>query len=97
MRSTSAKKAANRNIRSIEKDELREDDVIAETIVEDEKTEEKENENGEKETVVVSPRTERYKINKRPSLMNDIHPLWTKHPNDCTDEEIQGILQKCFP
>ena len=81
---------------TIEKDELREDDVIAETIVEDEKTEEKENENGEKETVVVSPRKERYKINKRPSLMNDIHPLWTKHPNDCTDEEYKEFYRSVF-
>ena len=91
-----SKEGGEQEYQTIEKDELREDDVIAETIVEDEKTEEKENENGEKETVVVSPRTERYKINKRPSLMNDIHPLWTKHPNDCTDEEYKEFYRSVF-
>ncbi len=91
-----SKEGGEQEYQTIEKDELREDDVIAETIVEEEKTEEKENENGEKETVVVSPRTERYKINKRPSLMNDIHPLWTKHPNDCTDEEYKEFYRSVF-
>ncbi len=91
-----SKEGGEQEYQTIEKDELCEDDVIAETIVEDEKTEEKENENGEKETVVVSPRKERYKINKRPSLMNDIHPLWTKHPNDCTDEEYKEFYRSVF-
>ena len=91
-----SKEGGEQEYQTIEKDELREDDVIAETIVEDEKTEEKEKENGEKETVVVSPRKERYKINKRPSLMNDIHPLWTKHPNDCTDEEYKEFYRSVF-
>ena len=91
-----SKEGGEQEYQTIEKDELRGDDVIAETIVEDEKTEEKENENGEKETVVVSPRKERYKINKRPSLMNDIHPLWTKHPNDCTDEEYKEFYRSVF-
>ena len=91
-----SKEGGEQEYQTIEKDELRDDDVIAETIVEDEKTEDKENENGEKETVVVSPRKERYKINKRPSLMNDIHPLWTKHPNDCTDEEYKEFYRSVF-
>ena len=91
-----SKEGGEQEYQTIEIDELREDDVIAETIVEDEKTEEKENENGEKETVVVSPRKERYKINKRPSLMNEIHPLWTKHPNDCTDEEYKEFYRSVF-
>ena len=91
-----SKEGGEQEYQTIEKDELREDDVIAETIVEDEKTEEKENEKGEKETVVVSPRKERYKINKRPSLMNDIHPLWTKHPNECTDDEYKEFYRSVF-
>ena len=91
-----SKEGGEQEYQTIEKDELRDDDVIAETIVEDEKTEEKENEKGEKETVVVSPRKEKYKINKRPSLMNDIHPLWTKHPNDCTDEEYKEFYRNVF-
>ena len=70
--------------------------MIAETIVDPEKTEEKENENGEKETVVVTPEKTRYKINKRPALMNEIHPLWTKHPNECEEEEYKAFYRKVF-
>ena len=81
---------------TIEKDDLREDDVIIETIVEEEKTEERENEDGEKETFVVSPKKERYKIARRPELLNETHPLWTKHPNDCTEEEYKEFFIKVF-
>ena len=28
--------------------------------------------------------------------INDIHPLWTKHPNDCTDEEYREFYRKVF-
>ncbi len=90
------KEGGEQEYETIEKDDLRDDDVISETIVEEEKTEEKENENGEKETVVVSPRKEKYKINKRPSLVNDPHPLWTKNPNDCTDEEYKEFYRNVF-
>ena len=48
------------------KDQLTDKDTVIETIVEEAKTEEKENENGEKETVEVSPAKEEYKILKRP-------------------------------
>ena len=27
------------------------------------------------------------KIRKRPELINETQPLWTKHPNECTKEE----------
>lgn len=91
-----SKQGGEQEYQTIEKDELRDDDVIAETIVEEEKTEEKENENGEKEVVVVSPRKEKYKINRRPSLMNETHPLWTKHPNDCTEEEYKEFYRNVF-
>ncbi len=81
---------------TIEKDELTEKDTIVETIVEEAKTEEKENENGEKEVVEVSPATEKYKILKRPVTLNDVSPLWNKHPNDCTEEEYKEFYRKVF-
>ena len=71
-------------------------DVVVETIIEEAKTEEKENENGEKEIVEVSPRTEKLKILKRPVPINDIHPLWTKHPNECTEEEYKKFYRTVF-
>ncbi len=81
---------------TIEKDELTEKDTIVETIVEEAKTEEKENENGEKEVVEVSPATEKYKILKRPVALNDVSPLWNKHPNECTEEEYKEFYRKVF-
>ncbi len=77
-------------------DEVTEKDTVIETIVEEAKFEEKENEDGEKEQVEVSPRTEKAKILKRPVALNDTHPLWTKHPNDCTDEEYKAFYRKVF-
>ncbi len=67
-----------------------------ETILEEAKTEEKENENGEKEVVEVSPAREKYKILRRPVAVNDINPLWNKHPNECTEEEYKSFYRKVF-
>ena len=71
-------------------------DTVIETIIEEAKTEEKENENGEKEVVEVSPRTEKLKILKRPVPINDPHPLWTKHPNECSDEDYKEFYRNVF-
>ena len=80
----------------IEKDDLRDTDTIIETVVEDAKTEEIEDEDGNKKTVETKPASERYKIKKRPVPLNDIHPLWTKHPNECTDDEYKDFYRKVF-
>jgi molecular chaperone HtpG len=87
---------AEQQYETIDESELREDDVIVERIHEEAKTEEKENENGEKEVVEISPARDRVKINKRPVSLSDTHPLWTKHPNDCTDEEYKEFYRKVF-
>ena len=89
-----SKENAEQEYETIDESELREDDVVVEHIHEDAKTEEKENENGEKEVVEVSPARERVKINKRPISLSDIHPLWMKHPNECTDEEYKAFYRK---
>ena len=81
---------------TIEESELRDDDVVIEHIHEDAKTEEKENENGEKEIIEVSPAKEMVKIQKRPVALNDIHPLWTKHPNECSEDEYKDFYRKVF-
>ena len=87
---------AEQEYETIDEADLREDDVIVERIHEDAKTEEKENENGEKEVVEVSPAKDRVKINKRPVSLSDTHPLWTKQPKDCTDEEYKEFYRKVF-
>ncbi len=90
------KEHAEEEYETIPADEVTEKDKVIETIIEEAKFEEKENEDGAKEQVEVSPRTEKAKIVKRPVALNDIHPLWTKHPNDCTDEDYKAFYRKVF-
>ena len=81
---------------TIEKDELTHKDTVVETVIEPAKTEEKEKEDGTKETVEVEPSREKYKILKRPVALNDTDPLWNKHPNECTDEQYKDFYRKVF-
>ena len=39
---------------------------------------------------------QKLKIRKRPELLNETHPLWTKHPNECTKEEYLEFYRKVF-
>ncbi len=91
-----SKANAEQEYETIDETELRDDDVVVEHIHEDAKTEEKENENGEKEIVEISPAKDKVKINKRPVSLSDTNPLWMKHPNDCTDEEYKAFYRKVF-
>ena len=91
-----SKANAEQEYETIDAADVREDDVVVETIVEEAKTEERENENGEKEMVEVSPRKEKAKINKRPVSISDTNPLWMKHPNECTDDEYKDFYRKVF-
>ena len=87
---------AERPYETIEKEELTDKDKIVETVIEPAKTEEKEKEDGTKETVEIEPSREKYKILKRPVALNDTNPLWCKHPNECTQEEYKDFYRKVF-
>lgn len=39
---------------------------------------------------------QKLKIVKRPELLNDINPLWAKHPNECTKEEYLEFYRRVF-
>ena len=39
---------------------------------------------------------DKFKITKRPELINDTHPLWTKNPSECTKEEYIDFYRKVF-
>ena len=91
-----SKANAEQEYETIDEADLREDDVVVERIHEEAKMEEKENENGEKEMVEVSPARDKVKINKRPVALNDTAPLWTKHPNECTKEDYIEFYRKVF-
>ena len=90
------KENAPQEYETIDESELTEDDVVVEHIHVDAKTEEIENEDGTKETKEISPAKEQVKINKRPVSLSDPHPLWTKHPNECSDEDYKEFYRKVF-
>ena len=91
-----AKENAQQEYETIMADELTEEDVVVEHIHEDAKMEEKENEDGTKEMVEVSPAKDKVKINKRPVALNDTQPLWAKHPNECEKEDYIAFYRKVF-
>ncbi|MCH5259525.1 MAG: molecular chaperone HtpG [Lachnospiraceae bacterium] len=39
---------------------------------------------------------QKLKIKKRPELLNETQPLWTKHPNECTKEQYLEFYRKVF-
>ena len=81
---------------TIDESELTEKDTVIEHIVEPAKTEEKENEDGTKETVEVEPEKKKVKVLKRPVSISDTTPLWAKHPNECSDDEYRAFYHKVF-
>ena len=91
-----AKENAPEEYETIDKADKRDTDTVIEEIHEDAKYEEKENDKGEKEQVEVSPAKDQLKIVKRPVPLNDTTPLWTKSPNECTDEEYKDFYRKVF-
>lgn len=91
-----SKANAETEYETIDESELLDTDEVVEHIHEEAKMEEKENENGEKEMVEVSPAKEKVKIVKRPVSISDTHPLWSKHPNECTKEDYIEFYRKVF-
>jgi molecular chaperone HtpG len=83
---------AGEQTEEIPEEEVTEKDKVLDTFIKDAVTEEVEKEDGTKETVEKVPAKKMAKIVKRPVALNDIHPLWTKHPNECTDEEYKEPL-----
>ncbi|WP_366056503.1 molecular chaperone HtpG [Eubacterium sp.] len=81
---------------TIDEADVLDTDTVIETIVEEAKTEEVENEDGTKEVKEISPAKNKAKILKRPVAVNDVNPLWNKHPNDCTKEEYIDFYRKVF-
>ena len=71
---------------TINPEDKKDDDVVVETVEEDKPGKEE----GSTEKVT------KLKIKKRPVALNDTHPLWTKHPNECTKEEYIDFYRKVF-
>ncbi|MDY2910527.1 MAG: molecular chaperone HtpG [Agathobacter sp.] len=91
-----SKENAPEEYETIDKADKLDTDTVVEEIHEEAKYEEKENENGEKEQVEVSPAKDKLKIIKRPVPLNDPAPLWIKNPSECTDDEYKAFYRKVF-
>ena len=82
---------------TINEDEKLDTDVVLETIQPEKKEKKEENKDGEEgEKEEEKPEPVRLKIKKRPVLMNDIHPLWTKNPSECQKDDYIEFYRKVF-
>ena len=75
---------------TIPSEEVTEEDTVLEEIVEEPKEDDKKEGEEAKEPV------KKTKILKRPVSISDTHPLWAKHPNECTEEEYKTFYRKVF-
>ncbi|MCM1186103.1 MAG: molecular chaperone HtpG [Lachnoclostridium sp.] len=99
-------KADTKETQIIKEDEKLEDDEVLEVIEPEKKEEsagsqndagEQSDANSEKESEPErEPEPRKLKIRKRPELVNETQPLWTKHPNECTKEEYLAFYRKVF-
>ena len=98
-------KADTKETQIIKEDEKLDTDVVLEVIEPEKKDEKAAGENAEGETAEgeaaeaqeeKAPEPKKLKIQKRPELINETSPLWTKHPNDCTREEYLEFYRKVF-
>jgi molecular chaperone HtpG len=80
----------------IPEDEVLDTDTVLEKFTKAAVTEEVENDDGTKKTVEKSPEKKMAKIVRRPVALNDTAPLWTKHPNECSDEDYKKFYRKVF-
>jgi molecular chaperone HtpG len=81
---------------TIDPEEVTEKDTVIENVLVPAETQEVEKEDGTKETVEVSPEKQKVKILKRPVSLSDTTPLWTKHPNECSDDDYKAFYRKVF-
>ncbi|MCI9386582.1 MAG: molecular chaperone HtpG [Lachnospiraceae bacterium] len=75
---------------TIDPEDKREDDVVVETLEEEKEVP------GEDGAEPTKEKVTKLKIKKRPVPLNETHPLWAKHPNECTKEEYIEFYRKVF-
>ena len=86
-------KADTKETQIIKVSEKLDDDLVLEEIAPEKKENDSENPDSDIEGTEEEPKL---KIRKRPELMNETTPLWTKHPNDCSREEYLEFYRKVF-
>ena len=83
-------KAEETEVQIIKPEEKLDSDEVVEEFEDEVKTPAKDGEPEKTEKV------KKLRIRKRPELMNETHPLWTKHPNECIKEEYIDFYRKVF-
>ncbi|MCH5266341.1 MAG: molecular chaperone HtpG [Lachnospiraceae bacterium] len=81
---------------TIPSEEVTEEDTVIEEIVEEPETDESSEENPEGEEGEKKEPVKKTKILKRPVSLSDTTPLWTKHPNECSEEDYKDFYRKVF-
>ncbi|MCR5675307.1 MAG: molecular chaperone HtpG [Lachnospiraceae bacterium] len=75
---------------TVKESEKRDDDVVIEEVVPEKKEGEEAKDDAKKDE------EKKFKIRRRPQLLNDTHPLWTKTPSECGDEDYKEFYRKVF-
>ena len=78
---------------TIPSEEVTEEDTVIEEIVEEPETDESAEENPEGEEGEKKEPVKKTKILKRPVSLSDTTPLWTKHPNECSEEDYKDFYR----
>lgn len=81
---------------TIPSDEVTEEDTVIEEIVEEPKEESKDKDGEDAEDAEEKEPVKKTKILKRPVSLSDTAPLWTKHPNECSEEDYKTFFRKVF-
>ena len=84
-------KADTKETQTVKESELLADDQVIEEIVPEKKDDKKDEADTE-----AKDEEKKFKIKKRPELINETHPLWAKHPNECTKDEYLEFYRKVF-
>ncbi len=84
-----------------EEEEIEEEDITEDVIEENENVidasvDEDGNVSEQEESEEAKEKEEKKKGPKKPEPLNNTKPLWTKHPNDCTEEEYKEFYRNVF-
>ncbi len=82
-----------------EEEEIEEDDITEDALEEENVIDASVDEDGnvsEQEESEEAETKEEKKGPKKPEPLNNTKPLWTKHPNDCTEEEYKEFYRNVF-
>ena len=84
-----------------EEEEIEEEDITEDVLEEDENVidasvDEDGNVSEQEESEEAKEKEEKKKGPKKPEPLNNTKPLWTKHPNDCTEEEYKEFYRNVF-